>query len=155
EAQTLARRGAMADGTIHLLAAEHELNGPVDQARRHDAQHLRSRDQALASEAAAEERAADMDMIGRNSEQASNPRRRQREAVSWSADGELVAFRRGGDRGRLDRIGKSGGRLTGALDHLRGPSRPRLHITVLDDRRTADAHGGWDKALARVEADAR
>src|SRR5262249_27288534 len=92
DAQTLTRGRAMADGSVHLLAAEHEFNGPIHQARGHNAEDLRSRDQALAAKAAAEERAANMDVLGWNTKQSGNARLCQSKTLAWRVDGELIAI---------------------------------------------------------------
>src|ERR1700756_4574457 len=69
-AQGLPRRRPVADRTVHLLAPQHELDRLSNHAGREDAENLRSGDQAFAAEAAAEERAADVNVIRRDSEQA-------------------------------------------------------------------------------------
>src|SRR5262249_53462297 len=115
-AQALTSGRAMADGTVHLLAAEHELDGPINQARRHDAENLRSRDQALAAEAAAEERAADMNVCGWNAKQASDARLRQSKALAWRVNCEPVAVPGRNDRVWLDGIGGLGAGLVRVTD---------------------------------------
>ena len=73
--QPLPRRRTVADRAVHLLAAQHELDRPADQPRRHDAEDLRPGHQPLRAEAAAEERAADLDLVRRDAEQPGEPRR--------------------------------------------------------------------------------
>ena len=63
-AQPLPARRAMADGTEHLLTPQHQFHRPPGQFRGEDAEHLRALEQALAAETAAEERAADVDLVG-------------------------------------------------------------------------------------------
>src|SRR5215813_5698127 len=94
----------MADGAVHLLPAENELDVPSGQTRRHDAEDLRSRDQALTAEASAEERAADMDVCGRDAKQPGDARLRQSKALARRVDGELVAVPARNDCVRLHGI---------------------------------------------------
>src|SRR5215470_6781153 len=151
-AQALTSGRAMTDGTVHLLAAEHELDGPINHARGHDAENLRPRDQALAAEAAAEERAADMNVCGWNAKQASDARLRQSKALAWRVNCEPVAVPGRNDRVWLDGIVVLRWCLVGYIDHLGGCSQRRLHVAVFDDGGIADAYGGRDKAFGCIEA---
>ena len=54
---------AVADGAIHVFAAQHELDRPADHSSRHDAEDLWPGDQAFRSEAATQEGAADMNLV--------------------------------------------------------------------------------------------
>ena len=125
QAQRLPRRRAMADRAVHLLAAQHQLDRPADQPRRHDAENLRPGDQALGAEAAAEERAADMDVLRRDAEQAGDAALRHRQALARRVDRQPVAVPRGDDRMRLHRVVILRRRLVGRLDaRARPPARP-------------------------------
>src|SRR6202034_2514790 len=68
-AKPLAGGRAMADGAIHVFTAQHQLDRPADQSSRHDAEYLWPGDQAFRSEAAAQEGAADVNLVRRNAEQ--------------------------------------------------------------------------------------
>src|SRR6202048_2063532 len=65
DAKPLAGGRTMAHRTVHVFTAQHELDRPPDQSGRQDAEDLRSRDQALRSEAASEKRAANMNLVRR------------------------------------------------------------------------------------------
>ena len=69
DAERLPGGRAMTYRTIHLFAAQHELDRPADQSGRHDAEDLRPEDQALGAEAAAQEGAANMDFFRRDAEE--------------------------------------------------------------------------------------
>src|SRR5271155_4591340 len=68
QAQGLPRRRSVADRTVHLLPPQDELDRLSNHAGRDDAENLRSGDQALATETAAEKRAADVNVVRRDSE---------------------------------------------------------------------------------------
>ena len=154
-AQGLPRRRAMADRAVHLLAAQHQLDRPADQPRRHDAEHLRPRDEALGAEAAAEERTADVDVLRRDAEQSRDPPLRHDEALARRVDRERVAVPRRDDRVRLHRVVVLRRRLVGRLDPLRRGGEPGLDIAALHFRRIADADARRHEAFGRVEPDPR
>ena len=64
EAQGLPRQRAVPYWTEHLLAAQHKLDWPARDAGRDDAENLRSRVEAFTAEAAAQERAANVNRLG-------------------------------------------------------------------------------------------
>src|SRR6266849_1873429 len=66
--QGLPRWSPVSHGTEHLLPTEHQLDRPSHHAGRHDAENLRSGDQAFGAEAAAQERTADVDLVWGNPE---------------------------------------------------------------------------------------
>src|SRR6266699_3857244 len=72
DAQPLAARRTKPDRPVHVLTAQHELDRPSDQPRRQNAENLWSGNQPFRAEAAAEIRAANMDLAGRDAEQAGN-----------------------------------------------------------------------------------
>src|SRR6516165_8476384 len=63
ETQGLPRRCAVSYRTKHLLAAQHELDRPARDPGSDDAKNLRSRDEAFAAEAAAQERTANVNRL--------------------------------------------------------------------------------------------
>ncbi len=152
DAKPLPGRRAMADRAVHLLAAQHQLDGSSDQSGRHDAENLRPGDQALGAEAAAEERAADMNLVRRDAEQSRDPSYRHRHALARRIDRERVAVPSRHDRVRLHRIVILRRRLEGRLDALRCGGKPCLDIAALDHGRIADADGGRHKTLVRTRA---
>src|SRR5437879_4762427 len=86
QTQGLPRRRPVADRTIHLLASQHELDRLANHAGRDDAENLRSRDQTFAAEAAAEEWTADVNAVGRDSEQAGKTALRNGETLARRID---------------------------------------------------------------------
>ena len=104
DAEALASRCAMAYGAIHLLAAQHQLDWPADQPGRQNAEQLRPGDEALGAEAAAEERAANMDIPWWHAEQSSDPRLGHGEALARRIDRQCVAVPSRDNRVRLHRI---------------------------------------------------
>src|SRR6266446_65997 len=65
ETQGLPRRRAVPYRTEHLLAAQHKFDRPARDAGSDDAKNLRSGDEALAAEAAAQKRAANVNRLRR------------------------------------------------------------------------------------------
>src|SRR4029077_4684722 len=92
ETQGLPRRRTMPYRTEHLLAAQHELDRPARDARSDDAENLRSRDEAFAAEAAAQEWAADVNRRRRQVEHCGQTRLRPSEALARRIDRERIAF---------------------------------------------------------------
>src|SRR5215472_1672845 len=86
ETQGLPRRRAMPDRTEHLLAAQHELDRPARDAGRDGAENLRSGDEAFAAEPAAEERAANVNLVRRDAEHGGKTRPRHRETLARRID---------------------------------------------------------------------
>src|SRR5579863_1427327 len=82
EADGLARRGAMTDWTVHLVTSQYKLYRSASQPGRKDAQHLRSRDQPLRSEATSQERAPDQDVLRSDAEQSGDPGLRHGHALA-------------------------------------------------------------------------
>ena len=111
-------------------------------------------DQALGAEAAAEERAADMDVLRRDAEQSGDPPLRHGEALARRIDRERIAVPCRHDRVRLHRIVVLRRRLVGRLDALRCARKTGLDIAALNDGRIADADGRRHEALVRIEPDA-
>ena len=125
----------MADGTEHLLAAQHELDRAVDQFGRHDAEYLRAGNHAFRAEAAAEERAADEDVLGRDAEQAGDAGLRHRHALARRIDLEMVAVP------GLATIACGsmalwycGAVVVGGVDADRGAAEPGLDVAVMHCR---------------------
>src|SRR5258708_36244279 len=151
DTEPLAGGRTMAHRTVHVLAAQHELDRLADQSGRHDAEDLRPGDQALAAEAAAQEGAANMDLLRGDAEEPRDPPLSQGEALAWRIDGQRIAAPRRDDRVGLHGIVVLGGRLVGRIDPARCRRESRLHIAPLHFSRTADADGGWDEAFAGIE----
>ena len=59
----------MPDRAEHLRARQHQLHRPAHQPGRQERQNLRTREERLRAEAAAEERAADEHVLRRDAEQ--------------------------------------------------------------------------------------
>ena len=118
------------------------LTGLADEARRQDAEHLRPGHEALGAEAAAEERAADVDVLraGCRTSPASAPLRHG-EALARRVDGQRVAVPCGHDRVRLHRVVVLRRRLVGRVDPPRGRRRGRpRHRLRCASAGVADAH---------------
>jgi hypothetical protein len=67
--QRLAGRWTVADRSVHLVPAKHQLDRSADQPGRHDSQQLRTGHHGFRTEPTAQERATDMDILQWNSEQ--------------------------------------------------------------------------------------
>ena len=154
DAKPLAGGRAMADRAVHLFAAQHELDRPADQSSRHDAEDLRPGDQALGAEAAAEEGAADMNLLRGDAEQSRDPPLGHGEALARRIDRQRVAVPRRHDGVRLHGVVVLGGRLVGRIDALRCRRETRLDIAAPHFGRIADADGGRHEAFAGIETDA-
>jgi len=98
--QCLPCRRAVPDGTEHLLAPQHQLHRASNQPGGHDAEDLRPGDQPLRTEAAAEERAADVNALRRDAEQPGDASLCHCHALARRVDGQGVAI-----PGRHDRVG--------------------------------------------------
>src|SRR6267154_4963138 len=92
DAKRLPGRRAVADRTVHMFTAQHELDRLADQPRRQDAKDLRSGNQSLGAEAAAEVRAADMDLVRRDAEQPRDPSLRHGETLARRVNRQAVAI---------------------------------------------------------------
>ena len=132
QAQPLARRRAMADRAVHLVAAQHQLDRPPDQPGGEDAQDLRPGDQALRAEAAAEERAADKDLLRRDAEQPGDAAARHHQALARRVDRQRIAVPGGDDGVRLHRVVVLRRRLVGRVDPRGGRREARFDIAFAD-----------------------
>ena len=155
DAQRLPRRRPMTDRTEHLFARQHELDRPPGHARGHDAEHLRPCNEALAAEAAAEKRTADLNPVGRNAEQFGDALLRPDDPLARHIDRELVAVPGRHDRVRLHGIVILRRRLVGGGDLRRGRSETGFGVTVVEFRREARADHGRHEALDRIKTHPR
>ena len=142
---------AMADRPVHLLAAQHQLDRPADQPGGQDAEHLRPGDHALRSEAAAEKRTANLDLVGRDAEQPRDPALRHRQALARRIDRQGIALPGRHDGVRLHGIVVLGRRLIGRIDARRGDRKACLDIAAAHGRGIADANRLWDETLAAIK----
>jgi hypothetical protein len=108
----------MAYRAVHVLTAQHEFHGLADQLRRQDAEDLRPGEKAFRAEAAAEVRAANMDLVRRDAEQPGDSSLRHRKALARRIDRQRVAVPRHDDRMRLHGIVILRRRLVGRIDPL-------------------------------------
>ncbi len=155
EPHRLAGRGAMADGTEHLVAPQHQLHRPARHPGRHDAEDLRALHQRLRAEAAAQEGRADQDVGGVQAEQLRDAALAHGEGLAGRVDDELVAVPLRHDGVRLHGVMVLGRRLVGGVEALRCAREAGLDVAaVVDVRRLADADGRRHEALVAVEADA-
>ena len=153
--QGLPRRSPVSHRAVHLLATEHQLDRLSHHAGRHDAENLRSRDEAFGAEAAAEERTADVDLVGRDAEKSGEASLRHGKTLARRIDRERIAVPCGHDRVRLHRVVILGCGLVGRLDPLRRGGETGLDIAAMHLRRIADADARRHEALGRIEPDPR
>ena len=154
EAERLPGRRAMPDRAEHLLAPGDQLDRTADQAGGHDAQHLRRPDGALGAEAAAEERALNMDVGGVDAEQAGDPGLRHRHPLARRIEEQPVAVPARHHRVRLHRVVVLRRRVVGRLDPAVGVGQTGRHVAAGLVRRAADADRVRHETLGLVEAGA-
>ena len=146
----------MADRPVHLVAAQHQLDRPPDHPGGEDAQHLRPGDHALRAEAAAEEGAADMDLLRREAEQPGDAAARHLQALARHVDRQRN--RRPRRRrwhaapSRCD-IAPASRRSTSIT--VRGRREARFDVALATSAGDADADAGRHEAFGVVEPDAR
>ena len=154
-AQGLPRRSPVSHRAVHLLAAQHQLDRLSHHTRGDDAENLRPGDEALGAEAAAEERTADVDLVGRDPEQFRDAPLRHDEALARRVDRERVAVPRRHDRMRLHGVVILRRGLVGRRDPLRRGGKAGLDIAAMHFRRIADADARRHEAFGRIEPDPR
>src|SRR5712675_215769 len=104
EAQPLARGWTMADRPVHLVAAQHKLDRASHQPGGENAENLWPGDQALRAEAAAEERAANMDLFRRKAEEPGDAAASHFQSLARRVDRQRIAVPGRDDRMRLHRV---------------------------------------------------
>ena len=154
-AQRLPGGGAVPDGAEHLLSPQHQLDRAADEAGGHDAEDLRPLDQPLRPEAAAEERAADVDALGRNAEQPGDASLCHRHALARRVDGQGVAVPRRHDGVGLQRVVVLRRRFVDRLDPNRRCRKPGLDVAMAILGRHAGADIRGREAVVRIQASAR
>ena len=139
--KTLLGRRAMPDGAEHLLAPQHQLHRTAHQPRSHDAQDLRPREHALGPKAAAQIRAADVNVLGRDAEQPGDPPAGHRHRLAGRIQLQLVSIPCRHNRVRLHCIVI----LRWRLVHIVSPPcrlrQSGLEVTIRFGRRLARSHG--------------
>src|SRR5262245_23422390 len=155
QAQGLPRRRPVAYRTEHLFTTQDELDWPSHSASRDGAENLRSGDEAFAAKAAAEKRAANVNVVGRYSEQAGKPRLRDRETLARRIDRQGIAIPRSDDRMRLHGIVKLGRGLVGLSNLSCRRRQPGLDVAARNLRRVADTDSLRHEAFGCIEADPR
>ena len=113
---------------------------------------LRTGDEAFRTEAATQERAADLDVLGRNAEQFGNACLRHRQALARRIDGQRVAIPCRDDRVRLHRIVILRRCLVGRVDANGRRREACRNIAVLHRGGSADAYRGWHEALVGIQS---
>ena len=110
----------MADRPVHLVAPQHELDRAPDQPGGENAEDLRAGDHPLRAEAAAQERAADMDLFRRQAEQAGEAAARHLQALARRVDRQRLAVPGRDDRMRLQGVVVLRRGLIGGVDQRGG-----------------------------------
>ena len=153
--QGLPRRRAVAHRTEHLVAPEHELDWSAHGAGGNGTENLRSGHQTFGAEAAAEERTADVNLIGRYAEQSGKTPLRHRHTLTRRIDRERIALPRGNNRMRLHRIVILRRGLIGPSDRGFRRGELILDIAALRLRREAGADGLQREGFVGIKADPR
>ena len=144
----------MANGSVKLLPFQHELDRPAHEPRRQNSKNLRPGDQALAAKAAAQERAANLNLLGGNPEETRNAPQCHGEALARRIDDEGVALPCDYDRVGLHGVVVLERSLVGGVDTACRCREARLDIATPHFGWIADADDGWNEAFTSVQAQA-
>ncbi len=143
----------MADRPEHLVARQRQLDRAAELAGGEDGQRVRPGHVRLGAEAAAEERAADMDVLRRNPEEPGIAHPRQHDRLVGRVERQAVAVPLRDHRVRLHGVVVLVRRLVFGLDAPGCRRMPRGDVALLHRSRIAEADGGRIVFFQALEAE--